>query len=359
MYDPFIRGAAPVGVRSIELRGTRAGEVFTIEVWYPAAPRYRSLDLDTETSDAFSPAPGLPSARQNAVRDAMPEQGSRQLVMYFHGAYGHRRESSHVCTHLASHGYVVAAPDFPGDNLKDTLPNEDGTQAKLATTPVDESARSRPRQAVAALDALLESARAVGLDIRSDRVGCFGNSMGGNTSLAVNSLDRRFAASFAMCPFYGTRGLVGLAGRLEDLLRVDDWGRAVPVLILTGELDPFVALPDMRDLHGKLRSPKRIAILKRAGHVHFVDNAEAVHEGLRTWYMSGTFPDPELDTEALAKAMRPFRELCSEADGAAVARALCLAHMDAQLKDDTAARAFLAGDLTATFTARGIELEAA
>jgi hypothetical protein len=183
--------------------------------------------------------------------------------------------------------------------------------------------------------------------------------MGGNTCIAVNSLDRRFAASFAICPFYGTRGLVGLAARLQDILRVDDWGRAVPVFILTGELDPFVAVADMRELHGKMRAPKRLAVLKGAGHLHFVDNAEAVHEGLRGWYASGTFPDPELDTAALAAAMRPFAELCSELHSAATARSLCLAHMDAELARDDRARQFLAGDLMAAFAARGIELEAA
>jgi dienelactone hydrolase len=358
MYDPFVRGAAPVGVRTIDLRDA-AGEVFTTEIWYPATARYQSLDLDAATCDAFTPALGLPAARQHAVRDAAPAQGSRQLVMYFHGAYGHRRETAHVCTHLASHGYVVAALDFPGDNVRDTVPKQDGTPPAITETPVDESARNRPRQVVAALDALLRTASKLGFEIRTDRVGCFGNSMGGNTSLAVNSLDRRFAASFAMCPFYGTRGLVSVAARLQDILRVDDWGRPVPVLILTGELDPFVALPDMRELHAKLRAPKRIAVLKRAGHLHFVDNAEALHEGLRTWYSSGTFPDPELDTIALATAMRPFAELCSELDGATAARGLCLAHMDAELKHDAGARAFLADDLAATFAARDIALEAA
>jgi dienelactone hydrolase len=352
MYDPFVRGPAPVGVRTVELA------TLTSEVWYPAAARYRGLDLDPVSGDAFTIVRGLAAGRQRAVRDAVPQPGLRPLVLYFHGAYGHRRESTHVCTHLASHGYAVAAVDFAGDNVKDTLPH-DGKPPTVAHTPVDESARNRPRQAVAALDALHTAASGLGLEIRTDRVGCFGNSMGGNTSLAVNSLDRRFAASFAMCPFYGTRGLVGVSARLQDILRVDDWGRPVPVFILTGEWDPFVALPDMRELHGKLRAPKRLAVLKRAGHVHFVDNAEAVHEGLRGWYLSGTFPDPELDTTALASAMRPFAQLCSEADGATVARGLCLAHMDAELKNDSDARAFLASDLAAIFAARGIALEAA
>jgi dienelactone hydrolase len=357
MYDPFVRGAAPVGVRTLELRSD-AGEAFTTEVWYPATARYQGLDLDAATCDAFAPAPGLPATRQHAVRDATPAQGARQVVMYFHGAYGHRRECSGICTHLASHGYVVAALDFPGDNVRDTLPGDGGTTPKIATTPIDESMRNRPGQAVAALDSLRLAAPSLGLEIHTDRVGCCGMSMGGYTSLAVNSRDTRFVASFAMCPFYGTRGLVSLAGRLQSL-RVDDWGRPVPVLILTGELDPFVALPDMYELHRKLQSPKRLAVLKRAGHIHFADNARAIHEGLRTWYLSGTFPDPELDAMAIARAMRPFDELVSEADSLATARGLCLAHMDAQLRSDEAARALLAGDLVTMFAARGIEVEAA
>jgi dienelactone hydrolase len=355
MYDPFIRGASPVGVRTLELHGA-AGEVFTTEIWYPAAATYARQDLDV--GDAFQIAPGLPATRQQAVRDATPSRGLRPLVMYFHGAYGHRRECSAVCTHLASHGYVVAALDFPGDNVKDTLPGEDGAAPKIANTPVDESMRHRPRQAAAVLDALRLAAPGLGLEIRTDRVGCCGMSMGGYTSLAVNSHDKRFATSFAICPFYGTRGLVSAATRLQNL-RVDDWGRPVPVFILTGELDPFVAVADMHELHGKLASPKRLAVLKRAGHIHFADNARSVHEGLRTWYLSGEFPDPELDAVAIATAMRPFDELVSESDSLATARALCVAHMDAQLRGDAAARALLAGDLATVFAERGIELEAA
>jgi len=359
MYHPFARGSAPVGVGTIEVRGTTAGEVFTTELWYPAAARYEGCDLDSSTCDRFRFAPGLPGALQRAVRDADTAGGTYPLVLYFHGGYGHRREATELCTHLASHGYVVAAPDFPGDNVADTVGHASGTTATVAHTPIDESARRRPRQAVAVLDALEASLAPLSLRIRTDRVGSCGISMGGYTSLAVNSLDQRFAASFAMCPMYGTHGLTPQVGRLGRLLRVDDWGRPVPVLILAGEVDPLVALPDLRELHGKLRAPKRLVVLKRAGHMHFADGAEAVHETMRAAYLSGEFPDPELDAIALGTAMRPFAELCPEADSLATARALGLALMDAELKRDAGARAFLSNELAATFAMRGIELEAA
>jgi dienelactone hydrolase len=358
-YDPFVRGAAPVGVRTIELRGKSGGDVFTTEVWYPAADRYAGRDLDDATCDAFKFAPGLPGARQHAVRDAEAMQRSRPLVMYFHGGYGHRREATEICTHLASHDYVAAALDFPGDNIADSIGRERGTTAKVAHTPIDESARKRPAQASEALDALSAALPSLKLDVSTECVGCSGISMGGYTSLAVNSLDRRFAASFAMCPMYGTRGLAPQVARLQGLLRVDDWGRAVPVLILAGAVDPIVALPDLRELHAKVREPKRLAVLRRAGHMHFLDGAQSVHETMREAYLSGEFPDPELDAIALGTAMRPFVELCSEADSLATARSLCLALMDSELKRDAAARAFLASGLAATFTNRGIELEAA
>jgi dienelactone hydrolase len=358
MYDPFIRGAAPAGVRTIELRGANGRELFTTEVWYPATPAYQGRDLDAATCDAFTFAPGLPGAQQRAVRDADALRGSYPLVLYFHGGYGHRREATEICTHLASHGYVVAAPDFPGDNVVDTVGRERGTTAKVAHTPIDESARRRPLQAVAVLDALHSATAKLRLDVRADRVGCCGFSMGGYTSLAVNSNDKRFAASFAMCPMYGTRGMTPQVRRLQGLLRVDDWGRPVPVLILAGEVDPFVALPDLHELHAKLSSPKRLVVLKRAGHLHFADGARAVHETMRAAYLSGEFPDPELDALALGTAMQPFAELCSEADSLATARALGLALMDAELKRNAHARTFLSNDLAAKFAARCIALEA-
>ena len=92
--------------------------------------------------------------------------------------------------------------------------------------------------------------------------------------------------------------------------------------------------------------------------MHFADNAEYVHEWFRKGYLSGEFSDPELDGLALGTAMRPFAELCPEEHANLTARSLCLAHLDANLKDMADARAFLDGDLESTFAARGIAIGA-
>src|SRR5262245_14861549 len=117
-YDPFVRGPFPVGVRTIELRDASRGDrALVVEIWYPAAKKCRGQDTNPTTRDRFTFAPELPDASQDAVRDAEGMSGRFPLVIHNHGFYGHRRVNTLLCTHLASHGYVVASNDVPGNTL--------------------------------------------------------------------------------------------------------------------------------------------------------------------------------------------------------------------------------------------------
>ena len=358
LYNPFARGVHPVGVRTIEfVDEALSSRPVPTELWYPATDAFRGKDLDESTMDQYVAVAGLPTMTQQAVRDAKPLAGRFPLFMYFHGGYGQRRECSHLCTHLASHGYVVASPNFPGDNIADLIPH-DGAEAAVAKTRVDESARRRPEQASRIVDLVLGAELAPGLEVDPARIGTGGISMGGFTSLAVNSLDARLGASFPVCPMFGSRSLLPQVARLQTLLRVDNWQRPVPTLLLTGALDPLVNVEDIRRLYALVSAPKRLVVLHNAGHMHFADNAEFGHEWFRNAYLSGKWPDPEIDAIALGTAMRPFSELCTEARSAGTAHALCLAHMDAHLNGDPDAGAFLDGDLASTFAAAlGVDLE--
>ena len=356
-YDPFARGPYPVGVRTIELSDAALSpRPVPTEIWYPATTAYLRKDLDAANWDRYTAAPGLPPMTQQAIRQADAAAGTYPLFMYFHGGYGQRREASHLCTHLASHGYVAASANFPGDNMADLIP-VDGVEAAVAKTPVDESAKRRPSQASRFIDLLLE-ASLTGMQLDAGRIGAGGISMGGYTALAINSLDARVRAAFPMCPMFGDRSMLPQVRRLQSLLRVDNWLHPVPTLLLTGEVDPLVNVEDIRLLYTKIASPKRLVVLRRAGHMHFADNAEFGHEWFRKGYLSGSWPDPEIDAIALGTAMRPFSELCTEAQSCGTARASCLAHMDAHLKGNADALAFLDDGLAQTFAAAlGVELD--
>lgn len=347
-YNPFIKGNSPVGVRTIELVGSSNN--YTTEVWYPAADAYRGI----EALDTFKFVEEFPAVTQEAIRDAGASSGRRPLIMYWHGGYGHRREMAAMCVFLASHGFVVAAPDFPGDHVTHTY----GPNPLIRQAPIDESTKARPIQGAEVIELLAASSDAlIASVVDATKVGSFGMSMGGFTTLAVNSESPRMKASVAFCPMTGHRTMVPGIKRLSGLLRTDDWKRDVSTFVVTGSDDSFVIVDDVRDLFERIAEPKRLAVLNRAGHIHWVDNAELVHETMRLRYESGAFPDPELDGPAMAAAMKPFAELCPAQHAVDVMRAITLAQFEANLKDIAEARRFLDQDLAETFAARGIDLE--
>src|ERR1051325_9048854 len=53
-YDPFARGAFPVGVRTLHADDTARNRLFPCEVWYPAASQHEGQDVDESTQDNFA-----------------------------------------------------------------------------------------------------------------------------------------------------------------------------------------------------------------------------------------------------------------------------------------------------------------
>jgi predicted dienelactone hydrolase len=357
-YNPFKRGAAPVGVRSLVLRDSaRDGREVPIELWHPADRTHAGEDLDVATQDRFKVASGLPRLTQRAVRGARPAGGRLPLLLYFHGSTRHRRDATELCTHLASHGYVVAAPDFEGNTLADQvhdMTRQPGENRRLKT--LAESAVDRPLDARLVLDRLVGAVdRELARTIDAETVGTFGISFGGWTSIALNCIDDRPRATFAIVPAWGP-GPVGTE-MLASLVRLKDWHRIHPTFVLAAERDAFVMLPSIRQLFADLPAPKRMAVLRNAGHVHFGDDPETFHETMRlssaVAAASGVFP---FDFKAIAEASRPFAELCPAWHGDQTVKALCLAQMDCHLQNRGEARAFL-DDLSQPFATGGIQLE--
>ena len=181
-YNPFNRGAHPVGVCTIELiDSSRPGRRIEIEIWYPATSMHRGQDLDDSYCDRFTIAHGMPLSLQRAVRNAEPESGRYPLILCSRAAASHRRDAALLASHLVSHAYVVAAPDFPGDTIGDALAD---AAALTRETPRrrasdEQIVLDRPRDAIFALDSVVNTVNPACAVIDHDSIATCGVSLGG------------------------------------------------------------------------------------------------------------------------------------------------------------------------------------
>src|SRR5207249_11066554 len=82
---------------------------------------YAGKDLAEATRDRYKLTPGFRVVWQEAVRDATPGRGRHPLVAFSHGYGGHRGQSTFLCTHLSSHGFVVGAMDHTGNTMLEVV----------------------------------------------------------------------------------------------------------------------------------------------------------------------------------------------------------------------------------------------
>lgn len=181
--DPTRPGKLAVGVTTAntvdEARGNRS---VTVEVWFPA---------------------------KRAGRDAEPLRGRRPLVLIAHGLCGSRLYYDYLATHLTSHGFVVAAPDFPG------VTRAACDAGQLMLDDITDLARDLSfvaRQLHDGAGPLGTWAR----HVRGSATGLIGNSLGGIAAVEAVKLDPAFTAIVGLAPAVaGNSGptLVGLTPR--------------------------------------------------------------------------------------------------------------------------------------------------
>src|SRR5215813_7986848 len=167
----------------------------------------------------------------------------------------------------------------------------------------------------------------------------------GCTSLASPDVVHQIGAVVALAPGGSSNPRPGI---LPAKLTFK-WGRDVPTLLLVADNDVCLPIDGMYEIFERIPAAKRMVILRRADHMHFMDNVEQLHEAVRSsppWI-------PELDY--LQKEMLPIAELCTGEQSHLFVRGLTLAHFDAVLKQDDEARRFLAGNVQAELASRGVE----
>lgn len=245
------RDAGPyvAGVTTLDL-GDRK-----VEVWYPvdrgdqgAAPRdaYYIRDWLPDYVDALLPADVNPPLVTDAYRDVPASRdGPFPLVLFAHGFAAFRDQSTFLTAHLASWGFVVAAPDYLERGLASALgqqPQVRYEDAQLSRATVD-----LVKAANATAGSLLEGI------VSAERSAIVGHSAGGGSAILFGG--EPDVVTFVPLSA-GARG----AGR--ELTLPDK-----PSLWLTGAADGVVPLGGVEETYDAALPPKRIVVIENAGHL--------------------------------------------------------------------------------------------
>ena len=203
-----VAGAAPadlakpgkfaVGVTTIQSFDTARNRILTSELWYPA---------------------------KTAGRDATIRKGVFPLVMMAHGFCGSRLNYQYLTTHLASHGFIVAAVDFAG--LTDADCNPGPPPGKFEDQPYDLSFVCRDLHNVSGRHA--DWAKHVG----GSPTGLVGHSLGGAAVIGAARIDAFFTNVIALAPAAQASSADGL-----DELTPRAW------MVMGGTADTTVSFTD-------------------------------------------------------------------------------------------------------------------
>jgi predicted dienelactone hydrolase len=248
--DPGQPGPWIVGVRTVLVTDPARARMFSVDVWYPVDP------ANPDGGDnRYELLGGLISLGSPARRDATPAPGGPwPLVVFSHGYGGIRFQSFFLTEHLASHGFVVAAPDHPGNTLLDfgQLGDDEATA---------QSAMDRPIDVRVTADRAIAGELVPGVAVDATRVAITGHSFGGWTSLEAARQDPRFGVVMPLAP--GFR-----AGSTPEF--VADLAR--PIALFGGTLDETCPWDTDQLLPYELaQTPKALLGAIGAGHLDFSD----------------------------------------------------------------------------------------
>lgn len=298
---PDALGPYAVGHTFFEARDEARGRTLPVHVWYPVRP-----------SEASGPPAvysvlllGLPSP--DAVEDApVDDRGLFPLVIFSHGNGGVGIQSFFLTEALASHGFVVVAPDHTGNTLLDVVFGNVGDAEILR------SALDRPRDVSFLITTML--GRNIDPDdrffraINPFRIGVAGHSFGGFTSLAVAAgFDGDAAAEFGIdvpddfVPIPAdprVRAIVPIAPASTPLSDRELGRIRIPVLLVGGTRDGVTPLhPEVTRPFGSIASrPLYRADVRNAGHFSFTNVCDLIDLAL-----GAGFP-PELVEDAIEGA---------------------------------------------------------
>ena len=264
---PYRPGPYAVGRETISVPSPDNPErVLTVDVLYPAD---RSQSRGAPAS-RYQVIPGV-EFDSRLARSGLPvsTDGPFPLVVYSHGSGGLRFVSSFLTEVLASHGFVVIAPDHSGNTAIDAAA---GTTVPSAQNEVNRLADVR----TVIGEALARNAAAGDLltgAIDPERIGIVGHSFGGFTALAAPVGHRGIPAEARI------RAVVGLAPYLDPLSDAELARLRVPTMVISGTKDRTTPIP---------RNVERVSKEVPARPLYRIDLENAAHHSFDDvcWYLT-------------------------------------------------------------------------
>lgn len=258
---PDRAGPYAVGRTTIDVDDPfHAHRTVPVDVWYPASLSAAAGHTPT-TMDAVVGHLGS----EAAVDDPAVASGSFPLVVFSHGSGSFRDQSYFLTEHLASHGFIVAAPEHVGNSMRDALA---GTMVSPAL-----AANERRRDVSNVITALQRRSRTADDRfhgrVMDGGVGVIGHSFGGATAIATGVRWR------GIRPDLRVKAIVPVAALSSAFSPRQLRSLTVPTLWLHGTSDLVVPIAQTDRAWSSLGSTSRYRIdLRRAGHASFQNACE-------------------------------------------------------------------------------------
>jgi dienelactone hydrolase len=229
----------------------KAPYTYEVKSWFPGAlaanPALASLP-DTVPTDSYQNA-----SLATDTRPSGDPNKAYPVLLFSHGFGSYPEQSTFLTDHLATWGFVIAAPDHQSRDLAAVLNVTAALTGGLDVTDLDNTLQFLHTQNSDPAS-ILHGA----LDFT--KVGVFGHSAGGGAAITMAG-NPAIDTYVALAPAPGTPPPTSKPG-----------------LVMYGSSDTIVLPASVQQLYSTLPTPKRLIVIAAAGHNVFDDICE-IHNG--------------------------------------------------------------------------------